>query len=168
MKHVKHLTLLLLVSLFSLSAAAQVSIPTDDLIGSWTYKVEEGVTADITMTFKGDNTIHQIMTMNIAQIGGAIDMTSDGTWVVAGDSITLTMDINSVKVKYKGNNKEMGAMVEQQFQANREALLKSFGDGQTIILRHVVVADNILCYDQQIPTVDGKTEEMKIVMNRKK
>lgn len=171
MKHLQHLTLLFIVSLFSLAAQAQVTIPEDDLIGTWTYKLTEGANADITLTFKGDNSVHQNTAVNVAQIGGTINIDFDGTWVTAGDSITLNIDVNSAKVKYKGSNAQMGAMIEQQFNANREALMESMGSGGNVtVLRHVVVADQILCFDQEVPSPkgDGTKKEMKIVMNRKK
>lgn len=169
MKQLRHLTLLFIACLFTLTAAAQVTIPTDDLIGKWTYKVEKGVSADITLTFKGDNTMHQNTAISIAQIGGTVNIDIDGTWVTAGDSVTIDIDMNSAKVKYKGGNAQIGKQIEQQFYAQREAILKAMGsDAGKIVLRHVVIADQILTFDQSVSDVAGGTKEMKIVMTRKK
>ena len=160
------LSLFLSLLLLCLPLAAQVEIDQKALLGSW--KMTKAP-MELTLTFKKGGQFEQKTLISSAEMGGSIRIVFKGTWEAAADSLALTVDPESVQVKYLGSNSQMGDMIEQGFRANRDKMMQQFG-GKAQVLRNVVVADDLLLFAQQMPAVPGMSEahEEKLVFMREK
>lgn len=170
MKTFRTALLALLLALYAAPLFAQVEIPTDELLGTWNYTLKKGFAADLALTFKGDNSFRQLTTVSASQIGGSVKISVEGTWVTAGDSITLTTDPESLDAKYKGSNAEIGQQIEQAIRATRGNTFQMMGSSQgSFVLRHVVLADDLLMFRQTLPDpATGALKEEQIVMKRQR
>lgn len=170
MKTLRTTLLTLLLAALCAPLFAQVEIPKDELLGTWSYTVKKGVAADLALTFKGDNSFRQLTTVSASQIGGSVKVSVEGTWVTAGDSITLMTNPESLDAKYTGSNAEIGAQIEQAIRASRGQAFEMLGSqGGNIVLRRVVVADNLLMFRQALPDpATGAVKEEQVVMTRQR
>lgn len=159
-------TCLLLLLLLATPLAAQVEIDQKALLGSW--KLNKAP-LELTLKFAKGGKLEQKMIISSAEMQGSIRMNLTGTWTASADSISISVDPESIAVKYMGQNSQIGDMVEQGFRANRDKMLEQFG-GKTQVLRNVIVADDLLIFTQQIPAIPGMSEarEEKVVMTREK
>jgi len=162
MKHLILSTLLLFAA--CLPASAQVEIDTKALLGTWTTKKDMAL---VEMTYAKHGKMESRIEVNASQLQGSIIIKSSGTWRAESDSIVQVIDPNSISVKYNGSNNAIGAQIESMVSANKEKMFGQFGAGKgEIVLRNVVVADNLLIFSQKFPSLDGSLKEEKVVMRK--
>ena len=158
----------LILAIFALAMpiAAQVEIDQKTLLGAWTLKKES---VELTLNLKKDGKLEQTMLISSPEMGGSVRSNIAGTWIAAGDSITIRVKPEDVGVKYIGSNRQLGDMIEQSFLANREMMMEQMG-GKEQTLRNVIVADDLLIFSQrmpQMPGVEAEPKEEKVIMTRK-
>ena len=96
--------------------AAQVEIDQKTLLGAWTLKKES---VELTLNLKKDGKLEQTMLISSPEMGGSVRANIAGTWIAAGDSITIRgrrvitgfdkAVYNTVSTLYAAGNREVSA-----------------------------------------------------------
>jgi len=155
----------LAVLLLAAPAAAQVQLDEKAFCASWTCTLQ-GV--KIHLTFGKDHRFEQRTDVPLPGNAGTLHVTAPGTWRADSNTVALTVDAERVTCKYEGGNAQMKQLVEQQFQANRDQMLQQIGGGREVLMRDVIVADNLLLFTQEMPNPlkPTETQSMKMTLTR--
>lgn len=149
-----------------LPSLAQVEIDTKALLGTWTAK-KDVATAEVTYKKSGKQDYR--IEFSAAQLQGSIVMKAHGTWRAEGNSLVQTLDPKTVSVKYSGSNSAIGQQIENMIRANSDKMISQFGGSEgEFVLSDVVVADDLLIFTSQMPSMDGTTKDERVVMRRVK
>lgn len=162
MRDMKRAIILTLVAvlLAAAPAAAQVQLDEKAFCAAWNGTLQ-GV--KFRLTFRKDHSFEQRTDMPLPNNMGTVHVTAAGTWKADSNTVALTVDPERVTSKYEGSNAQVKQMIEQQFQANRDQLLKQLG-GTTLLLRDVIVADNLLIFTQETPNPQDPAHPQSLKM----
>jgi len=95
-----------------LSATAQSATLRDSLVGLWQYQEsvgeeDAGDSLKTTFHFKADSTLRVKALIETEELEGALRISVGGTWSAQGDSVTLNMLPENVRLEYFGENAEL-------------------------------------------------------------
>jgi len=156
----------LLLFAVCLPSLAQVEIDTKSLAGTWSSK-KDMATAEV--TYKKSGVLEYRIEFSAEQLQGSIVMKAQGTWRAETDSLIQTLNPKTLSVKYNGSNPAIGQHVESMISANSDKLIAQFGGSAgEFVLKNVVVADDLLIFSSQIPSLNGEMKEERVVMHRVK
>lgn len=168
MKRIFKLNLLtaLLLLMVAAPAAAQVQLDEKAFCGKWGTTMQ-GV--KFRLTFGKDHSFEQRTDVPLPNNMGTIHVTAPGTWRADSNTVALKVDGEKVALKVDVSDAQIRQMIEQQIAANRDQMMQWVG-GNEILMRDVIVADDLLLFSQEIPNPMNpeKKQLQKMTMTREK
>lgn len=157
MKTMKTVVLCLLAAL-TLPLAAQeqadASLPVNvnNLLGCWNTN-KEGADISIVLMEKNAFTLRLVATIEDEDMNFKLGIDGSGTWKLKDKTIEVKVDPMTFNFSYLGDDKEMGAMLEQMLNANKAKAAKEFAgsDSEMLLVVKALTKRSLQAHDPDSP-----------------